>query len=109
MPQITTSTSGKKVFERNAFRRSLVFHNKGTGTIFLETMEPNGISTTNAGIRIPEGGIISMDWLKDGAETITNAWSVIAESGTPLLVYREQNGIGLPTIDLERKANGANQ
>jgi hypothetical protein len=105
----TVTTAGVKVLERNAYRRSIVFHNKSAETIWLETMEPNGISIANAGIRIPEGGVISFNWQQDGAQTVVDTWSAISESGSPVLVVREQNGLGLPTVELEKNLGKENQ
>jgi hypothetical protein len=102
MGQIPLSTSGKEILNRNPFRRSIIFHNPSSETVWIERTDANGISVTNASIRMPEGALIAINWLNEGADGIVDQYSAIAESGTPTLVITEFVGRHHKTTELER-------
>lgn len=101
MGQKTLSTSGLEILPRNPFRRSFIFHNPSTITIWLERSTPDGISITNSSVRLPEGAVVSVNWLQDGSDAVVDQWSAIAESGTPILVITEFVGRNRKTTDME--------
>ena len=101
MGQKTLSTSGQEVLARNPFRRSFIFHNPSTITIWLERSTADGITITNSSIRLPEGAVVSVNWLQDGADAVVDQWAAIAESGTPTLIITEFVGRNRKTTDME--------
>lgn len=105
MGQTALSTSGKVVLERNPFRRSFIFHNPSAIVIWIERSTANGITITNSSIRLPEGAVVSVNWLQDGADAVVDQWSAIAESGTPTLVITEFVGRNRKTTDMELEYN----
>lgn len=105
MTQIALSTSGKVILERNPFRRSLIFHNPSTIVIWIDRSNAAGITTTNASIRLPEGAVVAVNWLQDGADAIVDQWAAIAESGTPTLIITEFVGRNRKTTDMELSYN----
>ena len=106
MTQTALSTSGKVVLERNPFRRSFIFHNPNAITIWLERSTANGISITNASIRLPEGAVVAINWLQDGADAVVDQWAAVAESGTPTIIITEFIGRNKKTTDMENQFNG---
>mgnify|MGYP001566301568 CR=1 FL=1 len=107
MGQKTLSTAGLEILQRNPYRRSLIFHNPSTITIWLDRSTANGITITNASIRLPEGAIVAINWLQDGADAVVDQWSAVAVSGTPVLVITEFVGRNILTTDMESGFNGA--
>lgn len=105
MSQKTLSTTGQLVLERNPYRRSIIFHNKSIQTIWLERSQAAGITTTNASIRLPEGAVVSFNWLQDGADAVVDQWAAIAESSTPTLIITEFVGRNILTTEMENGFN----
>ena len=101
MPQQTITTTGAEVLPRNPYRRSIIFNNPSVNIIYVETMPPGGITTSNAGIRMPGGATRTFSWLDDGPDVIVDQWSAISDTGSNTLVFREQISTGLTTKQLE--------
>lgn len=106
MTQTALSTSGKLVLVRNPFRRSFIFHNPDAITCWLERSTADGITISNASIRLPEGAVIAVNWLQDGADAVVDQWAAIAESGTPTIIITEFVGRNRKTTDMEVAFNG---
>lgn len=107
MVQVALSTVGKLVLGRNAYRRSILFHNPNAITVWLLRSGANGISTANGEIRLPEGSSIFLNWFHEGSSGIIDEWSAIAESGTPTIVITEFVGNQTRTEELERAVTKA--
>lgn len=96
MPQLTLSTSGALVAPQNKYRKSIVFTNVDTAiVVWIDNMQPGDITTSNAGVRLPPGASAAFNSFLDGSRQIQDRWSAIAESGTPVLAWKE-------TEDIER-------
>ena len=102
MPQETVTTTGIEILPRNPYRRSAIFTNPTTNIIFIDTIPPNGITTTNAGMRLPGGGSRTISWLDDGPDSVVDQWSAIANTGSNTLVFREFVSTGITTKELEK-------
>ena len=100
MPQSTITTTASRVVLPNPYRRSLIFHNSSSNVLFLDSGEPGGLTTSNAGIRIPGGGNRTLNYLEDGEFEIVQAWSAVADTGSNTLVWKEFSGRGIATSNL---------
>ena len=95
MPQQTITTTPAQVLPKNPYRKSIIFHNASLNVIFIEPVKPGGLTTGNASIRIPANSTRTVDWFTDGVDTLTREWSAISDTGSNVLEFREQVGIGI--------------
>mgnify|MGYP001576237315 CR=1 FL=1 len=101
MPQTTVTTDSVLIARRNPYRRSLIFHNRSVNIIFVNRGGPSGLTTANAGVRIPAGATRTFDWLHDGADALADEWSAISDTGSNTLDWDEYSSVGMPVAKFE--------
>lgn len=94
MPQVATSTGGAIVVPQNKLRKSIIFKNiDATDSIFLETGNGTGVTSSTAGLKLAPGGILTFNSFLDGESTIQNQWFAIASANTPKLLWYETEDV----------------
>ena len=90
------STSAERLFTQNLYRKSLIFQNEDPSiAIFLkrERAETPTVSPTDHDHRLGPGGILALNFGTDGITPTQDAWSAVAESGTPRIAFFETEDI----------------
>lgn len=91
-----TSITAAEVVPRNRSRKSLIFQNEDTtDTIYLkrERAETPTVSATDHDHRLGPGGLISLNNLTDGVQSIQDRWTAIASANTPRISFFETEDI----------------
>jgi len=92
MPQTSVGTIGVAIVNQNAGRKSIFFRNgSSSGTISLDNMQPQAITTTTAGIKLGPGSSIAVIAMLDGTDQLQDSWSAIADA-TCTLEWKEFHG-----------------
>ena len=92
--QQTGSTSGQLLIPGNPYRKSLLFTNLDAAiNVFVAQLEPTVITTANAGVRLTPGQSLTLNVNDDGFYQVTERWSFIAASGTPIVAVFETESI----------------
>lgn len=89
MPQVAVAQTGVQLLSRNAYRESLVFYNPSANVLFADRMNPRSITTGNAGVRIPAGGIYALSAQKDGKDAVVDEWSGVTDAGSNTIFVDE--------------------
>jgi hypothetical protein len=96
MSTILTSGSAQEVFPRNTLRKSFVIQNEDAADAVYIKRERSGgltVSSTDHDHRIGPGGLISVNNLTDGTESIQDRWTVIAAANTPRVSFFETEDV----------------
>lgn len=90
MPQAIITTTASRVLRRNLYRKSFSFQHAGTTNfIYLEATEPEGVTTSNASIRLAAGASAVFNLNDDGEEQVQSPWTAIADAGSNTLLVLE--------------------
>lgn len=90
------STTPEEIVPRGTMRKSLIFQNEDTTeTIYLkrERAETPTVSSTNHDHRLGPGGLISLNNLTDGLQSIQDRWTAVAGANTPRISFFETEDI----------------
>jgi len=96
MPVLTTSTTAAVVLPRNRLRRSFVIQNEDAViNVFIkrERSESLTVSSTDHDHRIGPAAALAVNTLTDGKESIEDRWSVVADSGSPIISFFETEDV----------------
>jgi hypothetical protein len=96
MSSILTSTTPAELFPRNVSRKSFIIQNEDAAINVYIKRERQGtptVSATDHDHRVGPAGLISVNTLTDGTESIQDRWTIIAESGTPRVSFFETEDI----------------
>lgn len=89
MPQVAVAQTGVQLLTRNKYRKSAAFHNPSANVLFIDRMNPRSIQTANAAVRIPAGGILTLNSQQDGIDAVVDEWSGITDAGSNTIFVDE--------------------
>jgi len=93
---ITSAAAGQEVMPRNTMRKSIIIQNEDSvDAVFIkrERNETPKVSTTDHDHRIGPGGLIAINSLTDGKQSIEDRWTVIAAANTPQISFFETEDV----------------
>lgn len=89
MPKITVGTTPVKLADQNSDRATIILANAGTNSrvIYVDNGKGDGLTSTNAGLRIAPGIMISLSRKIDGIQVI-EPWCAVADGeGGEMYIY----------------------
>lgn len=90
------STTAEEIVPRGTLRKSLIFQNEDTTeTIYLkrERVETPSVSSTDHDHALGPKGLLSLNNLTDGMQSIQDRWTAVAGANTPRLSFFETEDI----------------
>lgn len=88
--QITIGTDAVRIVNRNSRRKSVTFTNLSAGgqLIYIDNVNPSGLTAGNAGYRLAPGGSISFITYFDG-DDILQPFSGISSGAGAILAFKD--------------------